>query len=802
MSSYIPDPAGAPQELGELRAFIERELERISSAFGGVLPSTLQETFVEPQKKRDGQLVFADGQRWNPGQGRGVYVWASGWHLVSPTLPGRGTPVPELPPPSTEPPATPTLPTLSSITPATSALQPGGIQPFTLRLSAIAPEVANITLTVSDNSIASAPTSVNVPQGAQTVSFNLTALADGNVNVTASYNGTTRQATVSVQSDTVSVPLPTEGIAVPTYHCCGLYWTPPSAPEGDSDETILEFRRVGTVPWLRGLNMWYDSRGGESRGSLVHLDPDTEYEARFSLTLGSPLASVRFRTRSDTPQTTPATLPISGGSEASPLTTLVGAGTFNGTTQRAVLYLPESGSGTVNADGSINYRLYDFTSTPTWVRAPNSEHHYGVVIRASRVILRGLNVRGGVDGIVLLGKASDVIIENCDIADWGVSRGIFCAAINNYLGMDERAAIRVPYANNPDRTDVRRITIQRCKLHDPKFGASPWDVNAATGAVLTTGDDHSVGPNAIFLGYTGGGHVIRYNEVYAGDKGRWFNDGIGGADNFSDRGFPAYDSDIYGNSIKNVYDDGIEAEGGNRNVRIWQNYLDEVFVGIASTVTHFGPLYCWRNVVDRSRKYHFRDLDRDDRGQFFKSGRTNSYGDGRRYIFHNTAIQRDNDSGSRGLGVGTGISGNTGQVMSNTRIMNNIWHVWRYTAASIYYHESTRNNKTTDDCGNGNLSGLPQGDGVGWEKFNWPGSGGNTTDTTSPMLTYKAGHGPGFVGKWQLNPGSPGHDTGTTIFNFNDAQSQWPALGAGPDKGAHEEGSAIDMTFGLLSNAR
>jgi hypothetical protein len=48
-------------------------------------------------------------------------------------------------------------------------------------------------------------------------------------------------------------------------------------------------------------------------------------------------------------------------------------------------------------------------------------------------------------------------------------------------------------------------------------------------------------------------------------------------------GFPWADSDIY----------------GNRNVRIWANYLDRVFVAIANAATATGPLYVWRNVSHR-----------------------------------------------------------------------------------------------------------------------------------------------------------------------------------------------------------
>ncbi|MFT3766284.1 MAG: hypothetical protein QM820_12355 [Minicystis sp.] len=71
--------------------------------------------------------------------------------------------------------------------------------------------------------------------------------------------------------------------------------------------------------------------------------------------------------------------------------------------------------------------------------------------------------------------------------------------------------------------------------------------------------------------------------------------------NFSDGGFPNRDSDIHGNLIRNCWDDGIESEGANRNVRIWGNYIDQTYVKIAIAVVHRGPLYIWRNVAASSR---------------------------------------------------------------------------------------------------------------------------------------------------------------------------------------------------------
>ena len=136
----------------------------------------------------------------------------------------------------------------------------------------------------------------------------------------------------------------------------------------------------------------------------------------------------------------------------------------------------------------------------------------------------------------------------------------------------------------------------------------------------------------------GGNHVFRYNEVYS-SWGHYFADGYGGGDNFSFKGMPNSDSDVYGNIIKHVWDDAVEAEGANNNVRVWGNYFDHTATGAATTATSKGPVYVWRNVQNRSRNKSMNTLDGDSRLYTFKSGSVDGFGDGRRYVFHNTSLQ-------------------------------------------------------------------------------------------------------------------------------------------------------------------
>ena len=72
--------------------------------------------------------------------------------------------------------------------------------------------------------------------------------------------------------------------AVSTFHSIGLYWS----PEGGSGSNAarVQFRPAGSSEWRQGLDLWFDARNNEYRGSLVELEPGTSYEVRLALASG------------------------------------------------------------------------------------------------------------------------------------------------------------------------------------------------------------------------------------------------------------------------------------------------------------------------------------------------------------------------------------------------------------------------------------------------------------------------------------------------------------------------------------
>jgi hypothetical protein len=203
--------------------------------------------------------------------------------------------------------------------------------------------------------------------------------------------------------------------------------------------------------------------------------------------------------------------------------------------------------------------------------------------------------------------------------------------------------------------------------------------------------------------------------------------------------------------------------------------MDQTTTGVASSVDHWGPLYIFRNVYNRSRQLSEVALDSDDRNNFAKSGSSSQYGGGRRYVLHNTLLQADPPAGSvypLGAGGGVHAAGST-EPMTNTVTRNNILHIWKSW----------------------------------WDAINDGGGSGNDLDYdlyNGAIVSYRGAEPNGIVGTpiyapgsgwqserggmYQLAPTSPGYGRAVRISNFNDGY-------AAPDIGAHQSGTAA-MCFG------
>jgi hypothetical protein len=499
-------------------------------------------------------------------------------------------------------------------------------------------------------------------------------------------------------------------IAVPTFESVGLYWSPRGAAE--SVECTAQYRVRGARPWRLALPLWCDARNGEYRGSIPYLRPGTTYEVRLALK-GTAVS---------------ATIAVSTWSEKLPVarTVALPAGVS------AETYVADQ-SGTPNA-----YVLYASPPGAHSTVDVANRSECCLRVKASYVIIRGLWLRGAaVDGIRLDGGVHDVVIEHCDISAWG-------RVAPDGWGVDYDAAIK---GGSWRQNDLRRIIIQRNRLHHPRANCNDWKQYRVADRTY-----HPEGPQGIVWFDSPGNHVIRYNEIYSDEQHR-FNDGLGGGANFGLVGFPGPDTDVYGNVVTNACDDALEIEGGGCNIRVWGNYLDHAYVGIASTAVTRGPLYVFRNVLGRTRLN-----DRENDGVLGKLG-DKPPGPGRQFWFHNTSLQP---------GAAHGIT-SYGGPFTNCVSHNNI-------LTTVLAGNKSPANVFDYDLYSGRLA---------------------TYDGAEPHGRHAAPRyapGNGAVnrsGRYALAPDSPGFDAGLRIPSFNDDYT-----GRAPDVGAQEAGTP-PLQFGV-----
>jgi hypothetical protein len=532
-----------------------------------------------------------------------------------------------------------------------------------------------------------------------------------------------------------SPPLTGNARAVPTFHCLGLYWSPPG---GASDLPVqVRYRVKDTAQWSQGLPMRYNPTQGtdedltDYRGSIVHLLPATTYEVELTLagTSSAHATSTRLTART--------------WSESFP--------------EGEVVRVPGGDQPLVITEGGKPdaWRVYDGTGVTIDVQ---HRQNSCITVNASYVILRGFVLKGagatdnlvkGSIGAINVLSGHDIVIEGCDISDWG--------RLNPKTGFGFNCDSAV-YCRT---REVARIVVQRCRLHHPSQDTNNWyEPKYST---------HPAGPQAISFFDTEGNHVIRYNECVS-DPEHMFNDAIGGGANGSYRGAPGADSDIYNNLVTHSWDDGLEVEGGGRNVRVWDNYVSGATNMIANAATSIGPLYVWGNVVGRCQ------VTPEQPGYgFMKMGNAGGvkWQTGHEYIFHNTVFAEDGWLPTGGLG------GN--RIVTHTTSRNNILQVRAETGRSVSSSTENVDNDFDYDLFNGQVPEKHEAHGV----------------RGVPAYVTGAGFdGQSKTGRFQLAAGSAGFEAALPLPNFTG-----PFTGKAPDMGAHQQGEA-PIGYGVRAKAR
>jgi hypothetical protein len=505
--------------------------------------------------------------------------------------------------------------------------------------------------------------------------------------------------------------------AITTFHSMGLYWSP--AGGSATKDVQVRYRKQGSCSWREGLPMKYQPIAGTSadldadyRGSIVNLTPGTTYEVELTL---------------------------AGTQEKSVLTKSSWSETFPvGSTVKVA---SQSGSYSITQSGTPSaYRLYDGTGA---VIDANNGADQTLTIDASYVIVRGFTLKNATKWGIRITGGTDIIIEGCEITNWGDTGGSYGFG-NNYQG-----------AVYSTEKSIERIIVQRCKMHHPRTDANSWSEQWTS----TNPSMHPKGAQCIALANSRGNNVFRYNECWS-DATHMFNDAFGYGGNSDDYGFPGPDSDIYGNYVANAWDDCLEIEGGGRNVRVWNNYVEDCFIPYANAAVTIGPLYFFRNVSGRSDS----SPTSNGYGYWLKAGYAGSetHMKGYTYLLHNTVLQ-PNGEGAGGFGTTS-----SNRILKHVISRNNLLHVRSGTTYCL-----SENSKNSNVDGDYDLCTAQ-----------YPSYYGSHTIVGAPIYAT----GPTFdfgskTGSYQLSAQSPGYQAGEVLPNFSDGFS-----GKAPDVGAHQSG--------------
>src|SRR3990167_6681558 len=508
-----------------------------------------------------------------------------------------------------------------------------------------------------------------------------------------------------------------------------------------SGSPTLEYKKTSSSTWLPAYPPYVDGTS-EIRGSIVGLTPNTPYDVR--LTVGGIVYTGAISTKNDqlsfgtgnTYYVATTGSDSNSGTSAAPFKTIqkaantvVAGDTVKIKTGTYVEKVTVSKSGTSgnpisfanNGDGEV------IISGGSSCASSNLTNNF-LIESQNYVRISGLTAKNASEAAIRINGGGNHIIDNNKILDWN------CADLEDQL----RAGVAA--WNGAKNLWVLSNTISRT-AKNTLMGDGFWTKN--------TGDS------------TGGGHIIAKNTIIGA------YDAVGGEPEDTTYGGVHKDADIYENTVTNCNDDGIQPEGGNTNVRVWDKKITSCMLGVGMAPTKKGPLYVFRNVIVDSRP-------RWTAGQgMFKLG---DYTTGRIYVFHNSYYSTNGADGFK---------------QSNTQLGNMVSRN-NSVYSSRYAIETTSHNGLPMDFNYDLLYTSATSRFVKWNNNN------DYTDLAKFQATGQETRGiqanPKYVnpsgGDLTLQSGAPGIDKGQVLPNFNDANSAWAYTGTAPDMGAFEAGGA------------
>ena len=352
---------------------------------------------------------------------------------------------------------------------------------------------------------------------------------------------------------------------VATYENIGYYFDYESSKTVESCE--VTYCEAGSEEWKKAYEPFIDTIEHQIRGSIVKLQDNTDYEVKVKVNYTdttSEESTALVTTWNDNPDYTVVSLED-----------YLGSFKHNGKEITEPLEL-HGIQGTKDNPVKVDCTGYSVDAGYNTTAAV-------VIDSCNYVTFEGLTVKGGYRcGVAINGSCENVRISNFDISGFGRT------GVLRENGLRYRDGSAINYDAGILLLDGKGITIENCHIHDAHATTNSW-----------TGDTwdrtHPAGSCGIYY-RVNNSCVIRNNRIIGNNEHRW-NDAIEGYGNGYYTGGPCRDVDIYGNTIMYGQDDAIELDGGQMNIRVYRNRIEQTYCGISVVPNLIGPSYLYENVI-------------------------------------------------------------------------------------------------------------------------------------------------------------------------------------------------------------
>jgi hypothetical protein len=238
-------------------------------------------------------------------------------------------------------------------------------------------------------------------------------------------------------------------------------------------------------------------------------------------------------------------------------------------------YLVKIHAGTYPEQVEVNksVTLQAFGDGQVWVDGGNTRN-VGIRVSAPNVVVDGLGVKNTLAQGILLGgdqyagSVKNVTIQNCTIQDFDMTGA--------QIGDAYRAGVAAYYSGSGMKI-LNNTIIRR------------------TSGNMDQGTSNGIWFKSRTANQSGGGHLISGNTI------KYAHDGIGGEEEDDPHGTFDKDTVVEFNTIDTCWDDGIQVEGGNANIKIRHNDIQRCNIGIATAPNLIGPIYIEYNRITNGR---------------------------------------------------------------------------------------------------------------------------------------------------------------------------------------------------------